>query len=106
DGSGNCWQGVDLDALSSRPDLRIIADDLPGYTETSPSGNGVHAIGYGRPFQTLGPNATGIEAYSAGRYFTVTGDEAGIGAPTCLAEFVSAVLKPRHAIAAVPIHSA
>ena len=96
DGSGNYWQGVDLDNLAEHPDLELLAEDLPGYTETSPSGKGVHAIGYGRPFQALGSNSTGIEAYSAGRYFTVTADGAGINSPTCIAEFVERVLRPRH----------
>lgn len=107
DGTGNHWQGVDLDNIAAHADLRIIGDDLPGYTETSPSGQGMHAIGYGRPFTPLGSNGTGIEAYSAGRYFTVTGAEAGIGAPTCLAAFVDQVLRPRHTLTAVAqIHSA
>lgn len=96
DGSGNYWQGVDLDNLAEHPDLELLAEDLPGYTETSPSGKGVHAIGYGRPFQALGSNSTGIEAYSAGRYFTVTADGAGLNSPVCIAEFVERVLRPRH----------
>lgn len=107
DGTGNYWQGVDLDNIAAHADLRIIGDDLPGYTETSPSGQGMHAIGYGRPFPPLGSNGTGIEAYSAGRYFTVTGVEAGIGAPTCLAQFVDQVLRPRHGLnGAATIHTA
>jgi hypothetical protein len=106
DGTGH-WQGVDLDSLSDSPSLRILADDLPGYTETSPSGNGMHAIGYGRPFPALGSNGTGIEAYSSGRYFTVTGAEAGIGSPTDLADFVAMRLAPMHSpVPAAPIHSA
>jgi len=96
DGSGNYWQGVDLDDIAGHPELEHIAEDLPGYTETSPSGKGVHAIGYGRPFQALGSNSSGIEAYSAGRYFTVTADGAGLNSPTCIAEFVERVLRPRH----------
>lgn len=106
DGTGNCWQGVDLDALSARPELQVLADDgLPGYTETSPSGNGLHAIGYGRPFGALGSNASGIEAYSAGRYFTVTADNAGLGEVADLADYVERVLRPRHSSQPAP-HSA
>lgn len=97
DGTGNHWQGIDFDGMPNKPELQLIATDLPGYTETSPSGNGVHAIGYGRRFDTLGSNASGIEAYAAGRYFTVTGDKAGIHPPVCLAEFVESRLKPMHA---------
>ena len=105
DTTGNCWQGIDLDNIAAHDGLRIIADDLPGYTESSPSGQGVHAVGYGRPFAALGSNGTGIEAYSSGRFFTVTGAEAGIGLPSCLANFVNTVLRPRHGFVA-PIHQA
>lgn len=73
DASGNHWQGIDLDHLERHPELVPVADDLTGYVERSPSGNGIHAIGYGRPFSALGSNQTGIEAYAAGRFFTVTG---------------------------------
>lgn len=96
DGSGNHWQGIDLDALSEHPHLQLIADELPGYTETSPSGNGRHAIGYGRGFQALGSNGSGIEAYSSGRYFTVTGEGAGLGEPVDLANFINSALRPLH----------
>jgi hypothetical protein len=99
DGTGGHWQGVDFDNLPERPDLQSIA--LPGYTETSPSGRGRHAIGYGRAFQTLGSNKSGIEAYAAGRYFTVTGaDPAG---ELCdLADFVESRLVPMHGTAIRP----
>lgn len=104
DGTGNHWQGVDLDDLAGRPELAILADDgLPGYTEASPSGNGLHAIGYGRPFQPLGSNASGIEAYSGGRFFTVTGDDAGLGEPVCLADYVERVLRPKHGTSPAPV---
>jgi hypothetical protein len=96
DGSGNFWQGIDLDDIPNRPELCQIADDLPGYTETSPSGNGLHAIGYGRPFTSLGSNGTGIEAYAGGRYFTVTGEGSGFRPPACLADFVEKRLRPMH----------
>jgi primase-polymerase (primpol)-like protein len=74
DGTGNHWQGIDLDDLSQHPGLADLLTALPGYVEKSPSGNGVHAIGHGKPFNTLGSNGTGIEAYAAGRFFTVTGN--------------------------------
>lgn len=94
DGTGNHWQGVDLDHLSERPGLRHLADDLPGYTETSPSGDGVHAIGYGREFKSETDTSLGIESYSAGRYFTVTGDGSGLHDPVCMADFVEKQLRP------------
>jgi hypothetical protein len=107
DGSGNYWQGVDLDGLQGRPDLHIIRDDLPGYTEASPSGNGVHAIGYGKRFESLGANDTGIEAYCERRYFTVTGEEAGVGSISDISAFVEIVLRPKHSpVPVAPIHSA
>lgn len=96
DETGQHWQGIDLDALTDHPGLNFIAADLPGYTEKSPSGKGVHAIGYGRRFISLGSNATGIEAYADKRYFTVTGAEAGLGDLVCLADFVEGRLAPLH----------
>ena len=54
DGSGQVWQGIDFDHLPDHPDLAALVETLPGYRETSPSGQGVHAIGYGRPFDSLG----------------------------------------------------
>ena len=76
DGNGGNWQGVDFDDLSKWPELTEMAPQLPGYVERSPSGDGYHAIGYGMPFETIGSNKNfdGIEAYSRGRFFTVTGD--------------------------------
>jgi len=102
DATGHHWQGIDLDNLPAQPALQHLLDDLPGYTETSPSRAGVHAIGYGRPFATLGSNGSGIEAYSSGRYFTVTADEAGLHAPVCLAEYVERILAPIHRRSATP----
>lgn len=91
-----CWQGIDLDNLDQHPGLQFVADDLPGYTERSPSGGGVHAIGYGRAFPSLGSNTTGIEAYARGRFFTVTGESVGMGDVTDLADFVQGRLAPLH----------
>lgn len=95
DGDG-AWQGIDLDDLADHPGLQFVADDLPGYTERSPSGLGVHAIGYGRPFATLGSNSTGIEAYAKGRYFTMTGESTGTGDIEDIADFVEKRLAPLH----------
>lgn len=96
DGSGMAWQGIDLDDIADHPGLQGLADHLPGYVETSPSGKGVHALGYGRPFIALGHNGTGVEAYSAARYFTVTGVACGQGAIVDLADFVEQELAPIH----------
>jgi primase-polymerase (primpol)-like protein len=94
DASGNVWQGIDLDGIQEAG-LEQLAKTLPGYAERSPSSMGLHAIGLGRPFKTLGSNGTGIEAYCAKRYFTVTGDYVR-GNLCCLADFVESRLAPLH----------
>ena len=90
-----CWQGIDLDHIDVRPELAALVDLLPGYLERSPSGTGVHGVGYGPAFGTLGANSSGIEAYSKGRFFTVTGDAIG-GNIEDLSPFVAQTLAPRH----------
>jgi len=72
----NGWQGIDLDKMSERIELSAYASILSAvtYCERSPNKDGVHAIGFGTPFQAIGSADDGIEAYSAGRFFTVTGD--------------------------------
>lgn len=105
DGRGGCWQGVDLDDIVATG-VTDIADLWTrggcaglGYVEASPSEKGLHLIGYGRQFQTLGPNSCGIEAYAGGRFFTFTG-RAVVGDSLCkrydLADYVEQVLAPRH----------
>ena len=95
------WQGIDLDDLANHPELNNI--NLQGYVEVSPSGNGLHAIGYGQFFPTLGSNSTGIEAYAKGRYFTVTGNAKDSYGLTCIADLVQKVLKPMHSKALPPL---
>jgi hypothetical protein len=93
--AGLFWQGVDLDNTTENQ-LFDVVDALAGYVETSPSGKGIHAIGYGRHFQPLGSNRSGIEAYAAGRFFTFTGRSIRDGDIHCLADQVEKVLAPRH----------
>lgn len=69
---GMHWQGVDFDHVADRPHLAPLLDQMPGYVELSPSGTGAHVLGLGQPFDALGSNGSGIEAYSRGRFFTVT----------------------------------
>lgn len=95
DGDGGHWQGIDLDNTSENR-LSDLAETLPGYVETSPSGKGVHAIGQGRLFRALGSNGSGVEAYSSGRFFTVTEDMVRDGEIVCLADHVEKALAPRH----------
>ncbi|MBF0678555.1 MAG: AAA family ATPase [Devosia sp.] len=95
--SGYCWQGVDLDKIRLNGTAHF-ANEVAGYVEKSVSGEGAHAIGYGRRFAPLGSNGSGIEAYSTGRYFVVT--ENGIRPDAelvDLADYVEQVLTPRHA---------
>ena len=95
---GQGWQGIDLDKINDRPTLAALVHELPSYVETSPSGTGVHAIGQGAAFATLGSNASGIEAYSTGRFFTFTGQRVnGSDSLVDLAPFVAARLAPIHA---------
>jgi hypothetical protein len=100
DGTGNAWQGIDLDHIDERPELAALGETLPGYRERSPSRTGLHAIGYGQSFKSLGSNTTGIEAYAKGRYFTVTGEAIG-GNIEDLAAFVEGTLAPLHSPAKV-----
>lgn len=94
---GGFWQGVDLDHLSEHPELKGHVDALAAqtYCETSPNGDGLHAIGYGRHFAPIGSTADGTEAYSVGRFFTVTGDALSSCAPIDLQTFVENELRPR-----------
>lgn len=108
DGSGGHWQGIDLDDIAAKgvTDIADLWTRGPcaglGYVEMSPSGNGIHLIGYGRPFQTLGSNSSGIEAYAGGRFFTFT-DQPIVADSPCraydLADYVEQALTPRHVAA-------
>jgi len=74
--SGDPYAGVDLDNCRDPESAALdawaseLVATLDGYTEVSPSGTGVHVIVRG-----AAPNRQDgrIEAYSSGRYFTVTG---------------------------------
>jgi hypothetical protein len=90
DGTGNHWQGIDLDNVEANG-LQALANSLVGYVEYSPSGLGCHAIGYGKPFEPL--KLKGIEAYSGKRYFTFSGKAIG-GKLTDQAPFVATHLEP------------
>jgi primase-polymerase (primpol)-like protein len=76
--SGDPYTGVDLDKCRDPETSEIeewaaeIVRDLGGYTEVSPSGTGVHIIIRGTvPNKRRGK----VEAYSSGRYFTMTGGQ-------------------------------
>lgn len=95
DETGGYWQGIDLDDVDANG-LKSLAEALPSFVETSPSGLGVHAIGYGKPFPALGSNGTGIESYCQGRYLTVSGQTVRGSPLVCLANVVTELLEPRH----------
>jgi len=105
DGRGGHVQGCDLDDIEANGLFDIanswVRGDFAGkgYVEQSPSGSGLHIIGYGRPFSHLNANGSGIEAYSSARFFTFTGRHAIFVSP-CetfdLAEYVEKELAPRH----------
>lgn len=98
--TGCYFQGVDIDKISEHPELLSVVDGLPGYVEKSPSGDGFHAIGYGKRFDALASNKSGIEAYSFGRYFTVTGQSVSGYRLHDLSEIVEKKLKPIHSLSA------
>ena len=98
DGTGNYWQGIDFDEISKHAHLQVLWNDLPGYVESSPNGDGVHAISYGKEFKSIGSSKEdGIEAYSTGRFFTVTGAAHRCESFTDLTDFVEQVLRPYEA---------
>lgn len=72
---GDGWVGIDVDE-GAGDEGRLLVDRLKllTYTERSPSGKGAHAIGFVEStFQYKGSKKDGVEQYSSGRYFTVTG---------------------------------
>jgi P4 family phage/plasmid primase-like protien len=71
--------GVDLDDVYSQDDgfinaaMQQLATQIEGYMEVSPSGTGVKIFTRSQAFSAHTDHAIGFEAYSKGRYFTVTG---------------------------------
>jgi hypothetical protein len=79
------FAGLDLDGCFDEhgelhPDAARIVDTLDSYSERSPSRTGLHVIvraglnGHPRSRTDKVPWGGGIEVYSRGRFFTVTGD--------------------------------
>jgi putative DNA primase/helicase len=74
----NDYTGIDLDHCideeTGKPNAwaQSIIDHINSYTELSPSGTGVHIIARGTI--PSGVKRPGIEMYSCGRFFTMTGD--------------------------------
>jgi hypothetical protein len=77
--------GIDLDnaiddAGAVKPWARAIVESLASYTETTPSGRGLHVLARGS-WEGRGvrrPRGDGeVETYQVGRYFTMTGRRVG-----------------------------
>jgi hypothetical protein len=88
DESGNFWQGIDLDDLLAKKLMSLMLA-VHGYVEYSPSGDGAHAIGYGKRIVNRTNHAAGIEVYSYGRFFTFTENVIRDAPLTDLSEFVA-----------------
>lgn len=99
----NGWQGVDLDGWTERPELNdhVFALCAMTYCELSPSGNGAHAIGYGASFPAIGSGSDGFEAYSAGRFFTVTGQGMSEAPISDLSGYINLCIRPLRPTASV-----
>ena len=74
--------GIDLDdcySLAANEDgfinaaMQQLASKVDGYMEISPSGTGVKIFTRSTPFAAHADHSIGFEAYSKGRFFTVTG---------------------------------
>jgi hypothetical protein len=76
DKEGLVCAGVDFDEVISGAHIASLAEErirhLGSYTELSVSGGGLHVIVKARPLQS-GVAHSGVEAYTSGRFFTMTG---------------------------------
>lgn len=76
--AGGGLVGIDiddcLDADGMLSDLaKEIIEAVPGYVERSPSGKGLHIITRADISRAYKDDTLGLELYTAGRYFTITG---------------------------------
>jgi P4 family phage/plasmid primase-like protien len=69
--------GIDLDDCFNdgfiNAAMQQLASQVDGYMEISPSGTGVKIFTRSEPFAAHADHSIGFEAYSKGRFFTVTG---------------------------------
>jgi len=65
--------GIDLDAALPAERQQAIVGACGTFAERSPSGAGVHIIGYGNT-ETFKSNDVGIEVFCGRQFFTMTGD--------------------------------
>ena len=72
--------GIDLDDCYDIEDgftnaaMQHITTQIDGYMEISPSGTGVKIFTRSTPFASHADHSIGFEAYSTGRFFTITGN--------------------------------
>ena len=94
--AGGNLSGVDLDDCiddvgNLAPWAQKIVKRLDSYTETSPSGRGVHIIVAGKlPTESTRRRKGGVEMYDSGRYFCMTGQHLD-GTPTTIGERTEAL---------------
>jgi len=77
---GTPYTGIDIDhCINEKGEWRELAaqalSDFNSYTEYSPSGTGIHIIVKGKIPASIKNSKHGIEIYSIGRYFTMTGNK-------------------------------
>ena len=76
DTEGLVFAGIDFDKVISGSDIASLAEErirrLGSYTERSVSGGGFHVILKARPLAS-GIAHDGVEMYTSGRFFTMTG---------------------------------
>jgi primase-polymerase (primpol)-like protein len=74
------YTGIDLDHCRTNegdlePWAAAIVERLHSFTEWSPSGEGLHILVKASLPECAGRRTSGIEIYSSGRYFTITGNQ-------------------------------
>ena len=76
DKDGLVFAGIDFDRVISGGEIASLAQErikrIGSYTERSVSGNGLHVIAKAQPLQS-GIAHNGVEIYTGGRFFTMTG---------------------------------
>jgi putative DNA primase/helicase len=77
DENGLVFAGIDFDKVILEGKIAPLAKErikrLRSYTELSVSGSGLHVIVKARPLKS-GITHDGVEMYTSGRYFTMTGE--------------------------------
>ena len=89
--------GVDLDDCYdiekgfTNQAMQELANSINGYMEISPSGTGVKIFTRSNEFASHADHAIGFEAYSTGRYFTLTGNRISGTIPTTPQDLTSVI---------------